>query len=59
MMKVPVLETNNPHLKLIEPDIERDAANGIKWLEGDMGRTTLRLMGSITNLQRLKLKKNE
>ncbi|MCA9344038.1 GNAT family N-acetyltransferase [Candidatus Saccharibacteria bacterium] len=45
MMKVPVLETNNPHLKLIEPDIERDAANGIKWLEGDMGRTTLRLMG--------------
>lgn len=44
-MKAPILETNNPDLRLVEPDIERDAANGVKWLEGDMGRTTLQLMG--------------
>lgn len=45
VMKASVLRTNNPDLKLIEPDIERDAVNGVKWLEGDMGRATLLLMG--------------
>ncbi|MBI1856836.1 GNAT family N-acetyltransferase [Candidatus Saccharibacteria bacterium] len=44
-MKIVTLETNNPDLKLVEPDIERDALNGVKWLEGDMGRATLQLMG--------------
>ncbi len=44
-MKASVLETNNPDLKLIEPNIERDAVNGVKWLEGDVGHATLQLMG--------------
>lgn len=44
-MKAVTLETNNPDLKLVEPVIERDALTSVKWLEGDIGRATLQLMG--------------
>ncbi len=39
------LQTNNPDVTLIEPDIERDAALGVQWLEGELGRATLTSMG--------------
>lgn len=39
------LQTNNPNVKLIKPDIERDAALGVQWLGGDSGKATLSLMG--------------
>lgn len=39
------METNNPDVRLVEPNIERDAPLGVKWLEGDLGRSTLMLMG--------------
>lgn len=44
-MKAPQLDTQNPNVRLIEPDIERDALLGLKWLEGEIGRNTLSLMG--------------
>lgn len=44
-MKTTDLETNNPSIYLIEPDIERDAVLGVQWLEGKLGRNTLSLMG--------------
>ncbi len=44
-MKTISLETNNPGLRLVEPDIERDAPLSTDWLKGDTGRNTLRLMG--------------
>lgn len=44
-MFVGELETEIPGVKLIAPDISRDAALGVKWLSGDEGRETLRLMG--------------
>lgn len=44
-MKATPLETNNPHIHLVEPDVERDAPISVGWLEGDLGRDTLRLMG--------------
>lgn len=44
-MKTTELETNNPSIQLIEPNIERDAALGVQWLEGKLGRNTLSLMG--------------
>lgn len=44
-MKAVPLETNNPIIRLVEPDIERDAPLGVGWLEGVAGRDTLRLMG--------------
>ena len=44
-MKTTALETNNPDIHLVAPDIERDAPLSVKWLEGDAGRNTLRLMG--------------
>lgn len=44
-MKTTVLETNDPDIRLIEPDIERDAPLSVEWLKGDSGRNTLRLMG--------------
>lgn len=47
-MRTTPLETNNPHIQLIEPDIERDAPISVGWLEGDLGRDTLRLMGVST-----------
>lgn len=39
------LQTNNPDVSLVEPDIERDAGLGVQWLEGELGRTTLTSMG--------------
>lgn len=39
------LHTNNPDVLLVEPDIERDAALGVQWLEGELGRATLTSMG--------------
>jgi RimJ/RimL family protein N-acetyltransferase len=39
------LQTNNPDVSLVEPDIERDAALGVQWLEGELGRATLTSMG--------------
>ena len=47
-MKAPILNTKNHDLKLVEPDVSRDVANSVKWLEGDMGHATLQLMG-VTN----------
>jgi len=44
-VKAPQLHTINPIIHLIEPDIERDAKLGQQWLEGELGRNTLRLMG--------------
>lgn len=44
-MKTTELATNNPNIHLIEPDIERDAPLGVQWLEGEVGRRTLTLMG--------------
>ncbi|CAN5651076.1 hypothetical protein BH23PAT1_BH23PAT1_5510 [soil metagenome] len=44
-MKTTPLETNDPHIHLVEPDVERDAPISVGWLEGDLGRDTLRLMG--------------
>jgi RimJ/RimL family protein N-acetyltransferase len=45
-MKAPQLETKNPDVKLIEPNIERDAKLGVKWLNGKLGRATMRSMGN-------------
>lgn len=39
------LHTNNPDVLLVEPNIERDAALGVQWLEGELGRATLTSMG--------------
>lgn len=44
-MKAPILETTDPNIHLIEPDIERDAQLGVAWLDGQVGRKTLELMG--------------
>lgn len=44
-MKAVRLETPNPLVHLIEPDIERDAQLGVQWLEGEIGYNTLSLMG--------------
>ncbi len=40
------LTTQIPELELVQPDIERDAPISLEWLEGDVGRNTLRLMGN-------------
>ena len=39
------LETDLSGLKLIAPDVDRDAGNGVEWLKGTVGRETLGLMG--------------
>lgn len=44
-MNTGTLKTENPKLCLIEPDIERDAALGVQWLNGENGHRTLELMG--------------
>lgn len=44
-MKVSSLETANPSVRLVEPDVDRDAPTSLKWLEGAIGRNTLLLMG--------------
>jgi RimJ/RimL family protein N-acetyltransferase len=40
------LKTKSPEIILVEPDIERDAPVAVTWLDGDIGRNTLRLMGN-------------
>ena len=40
------IETQNIDIKLVPPDIERDARLGVEWLADDIGRETLRLMGN-------------
>jgi RimJ/RimL family protein N-acetyltransferase len=44
-MKAVHLETINPVVELVEPDVARDAALGVVWLEGELGHSTLALMG--------------
>lgn len=44
-MKMIALNTPNEHVRLIEPDLERDAQLGVVWLAGEAGRKTLKLMG--------------
>lgn len=44
-MKSPSLKANAPNIRLIEPDVERDAQLGVEWLNGARGRETLQLMG--------------
>jgi len=44
-MKAGNLETDNPRVHLIEPDVARDAPLSVTWLAGDQGRRTLALMG--------------
>lgn len=44
-MKSLELHTDNPLVRLVEPKIERDAPLGVEWLQGDLGRNTLKLMG--------------
>ena len=39
------ISTNLSGLTLVKPEVERDAAAGVKWLAGPTGRETLRLMG--------------
>lgn len=45
MSTVENLQTNNPDVLLVEPVIERDAALGVQWLDGELGRATLTSMG--------------
>jgi RimJ/RimL family protein N-acetyltransferase len=42
------MATNDGSVRLVEPDVERDAPLGLQWLAGEAGRETLRLMG-VTN----------
>lgn len=44
-MKTVLLDTSDPLVRLVEPDVERDAALGVQWLQGETGRDTLRQMG--------------
>jgi RimJ/RimL family protein N-acetyltransferase len=40
------LHTKMPGLTLVRPDVDRDPAEAVRWLTGDVGRCTLRLMGN-------------
>lgn len=44
-MIAPPLTTRLSHLKLVAPDIDRDAPVSVGWLAGPAGRQTLELMG--------------
>lgn len=44
-MKAPELVTSDENIRLIEPDVERDAPLGFEWLSGEHGRRSLQLMG--------------
>ena len=46
-MKSAPLETPDPHVRLVEPVVDRDAPLGVEWLQGDVGRSTLKLMGVV------------
>lgn len=45
IMKTNSLKTSFTSVRLIEPDVERDAQLGVEWLDGARGRETLQLMG--------------
>ncbi len=45
-MKAPQLEIDDAPIKLIEPVLERDAKLGVTWLNGELGRATMRSMGN-------------
>lgn len=44
-MKGPELATPKDDIRLVEPDVDRDSLQSAQWLEGSLGRNTLRLMG--------------
>lgn len=44
-MLAPDLITTDESIRLIEPNIERDAPLSVDWLEGEQGRETLAAMG--------------
>ena len=44
-MKAPELLTSQEHIRLIEPDVERDAPLSFEWLSGEHGRRSQRLLG--------------
>lgn len=46
-MKSAVLLTSLPEVRLVPPNIDRDAELGVQWLKGNSGRDTLRMMGVI------------
>lgn len=39
------LETSNPDVRLVAPDVERDASLSMHWLHGSLGHATLASMG--------------
>lgn len=45
-MKAPLLETKNALIRLVEPNVERDAQLGVQWLNGELGRVTMQSMGN-------------
>jgi RimJ/RimL family protein N-acetyltransferase len=44
-MFVTKLSTSNRAVELVEPEVERDSALGVRWMAGSQGRETLKLMG--------------
>jgi RimJ/RimL family protein N-acetyltransferase len=34
-------------IKLVKPDVERDVPLGMRWMAGEMGKQTMRLMGAV------------
>ncbi len=44
-MFITELDTLNPAVQLVKPNVERDAPIAVEWLAGEKGRNTLRLMG--------------
>ena len=40
------LSTNDDDVKLVFPNVERDAPRSIEWLSGDIGNSTMLLMGN-------------
>ncbi len=49
-MFIQPLLTNNPHVQLVKPDVERDAPLSVAWLAGPGGRQTLKMMGVTDSL---------
>lgn len=45
-MFISELSTRDNSIRLVSPDINRDAPLGVRWLGGEAGRDTLRLMGA-------------
>lgn len=39
----------NANLRLISPDVDRDVTNGLRWMNGEIGRKTQRHMGVAPN----------